>query len=106
VPRSRNHGKTGRPVGRPAMVNVELTTQHNINGHFYGPGVVRVDENVAATLREQENNCRQYDRYMLGGGAGIIIPGRNGGTILQPVAPDFFDGVLGAANPRIRVSGR
>lgn len=103
----RNTEYTGRPHGRPPMVMVTLTRQHNLSGTLYGPGQVRVDENVAATLRSNEENIRRYQEYMSTGHAGVIIAtGR--GVGLQPVDGDYFDERINSLDPRfsgIRVRG-
>lgn len=94
------YSPTGRPTGRPPMVTVNLTMQHNISGTIYGPGEVRVDENVAATLRGNEENVRRYKAYMSGAGAGIIIA-NPGGVALSPVDPAYFDAANFQADPRL-----
>lgn len=90
---------TGRPMGRPPMEIVHLTMQHNISGSIFGPGEVKVNADMAATLRGNEENVRRYKEYMSGAGAGIIIAAP-GGVALAPVDPMHFDAVNFQADPR------
>src|SRR3990167_2891565 len=98
VPRPRNlkHQRrkpTSETSPLPKSFEVRLTARHNINGEFYGPGMVTVKSKpLADTLLEQERNAARADAQFAGTRAALIGPGRMGrGFRTQAVAPEMFD---------------
>lgn len=55
------------------LVSVELTMPHSINGIIYGPGVVKVTQDLAQVFAENERRVRENDALMFGGGRAQFI---------------------------------
>src|SRR3990167_10521704 len=72
VPRPRNlkpqrRKPTSETSPLPKSFEVRLTARHNINGEFYGPGMVTVKSKpLADTLLEQERNAARADAQFAG----------------------------------------
>jgi hypothetical protein len=57
----------------PRDVEITLTMPHSINGESYGPGVVRVSQDLAAVFAENEQRVRQNDADMMSSGRAAFI---------------------------------
>lgn len=69
------------------LVQVSLRYRHNINGAYYGPGIVRVPATMAQALLEQDQRVDKVEGDLFDNKAALIIaPGR-----YRRVAPELFD---------------
>lgn len=81
-------------------MDIFLQERHHINGVPYGPGHVRVREDLAAVLTDNESRVSQHIQGLLQPRAGLVRPG---GQVL--VHPDYFNQAWGQDAPRIIVPG-
>lgn len=76
---------------REPMMTVTLRTQHSINGVPYGPGRLRVPEELGRTLMEGETRVRQSEAELFGQQRSFMLNMRTMQAI--PVASQIFDHV-------------
>ena len=82
------------------LVEMSLTTRHNVGGELYGPGPVKVPRAVAQVLAEGERRASWCDANFAGTRACIIGPGNRKGALgVREVAPEIFDLPYVAAVP-------
>lgn len=89
--------KDGNTTGRKAYVELTLTIRHTINGQAFGPGHVRVREDIARVLAEQERNVSEAETQLYKPTSKII----GAGNRIIPVRPDHFDLAMERLDPSL-----
>lgn len=83
----------GMKYGPGRFVMVPLTAVHRINGVAYGPGMVKVRENLSKQLLETEERMKEYNRSFLTP-QGAIIQLSYGSPRVIKVPMSSFDDAL------------
>ena len=86
--------RRGRPpLNKPKLISVTLQLRHSVNGHYYGPGLVRITEKEAQRFLnvEYEAACKE-DSLMRQ--QAFIIQFRNGVPVRREVPAQRFDDIL------------
>ena len=99
--KNRGGGRKSNPGTRRHMddirpMEVSLRAQHCVNGHVYGPGVVRVNTELGRQLQEQDGRAANEDQRFEAARGGIsqdnlVIGRRQGGYVTKVLAAGALD---------------
>ena len=74
---------------------VHLQMRHSVNGHFYGPGAVRLSPSQAEAFLKTEHEAAEKEFSLMQQQAFIIKYGPNGAPMKHQVPYAKFDQILG-----------
>ena len=81
-------------------VRIQLATEHNINGVWYGPGQVMVSRVLAGVLQENDRRAVEAETIFHSKRAFVVGAGKNGYKP-RAVAPESFEAAVNTAEPAL-----